>query len=203
MKIVIIKYNAGNIRSVDYALRRLGVEPIITDDKAIIQSADKVIFPGVGEASTTVRHLKSNRMDELIVDLKQPVLGICLGLQLMCAHSEEGDVDCLNIFPIQVKKFKPVDNVVKVPHMGWNRLAQMQTPLFDDVEQEHAFYYFVHSYYAEESEFTIARGEYLEYFSAALHRDNFYATQFHPEKSADVGSKLLENFLNLENKIIV
>jgi glutamine amidotransferase len=196
MNLVIIKYNAGNIRSVDYALQRLGVHAVITDDHEMIQSADKVIFPGVGEAKTTMQYLKQNRLDEVIVNLKQPVLGVCLGLQLMCKHSEEGDTDCLNIFPIQVKKFQPTNNIVKVPHMGWNALHSLQSPLFDGIK-EHDFVYYVHSFYAELSEFTIAQSSYIHPFSAALHRDNFYATQFHPEKSAAVGSKIIQNFIEI------
>ncbi|MEZ5003975.1 MAG: imidazole glycerol phosphate synthase subunit HisH [Chitinophagales bacterium] len=196
MKIAIIKYNAGNITSVDYALRRLGVEPIITDDVQEIGSADKVIFPGVGEAKTTMQYLKNKQLDKLIVDLKQPVLGICLGLQLMCKHSQEGDTECLGIFPIEVKKFQPTSKIVKVPHMGWNALFELKSPLFKGIE-ESSFVYFVHSFYAELSAYTIAECEYLLRFSAALQKDNFYATQFHPEKSADIGSKLLENFISL------
>jgi glutamine amidotransferase len=196
MNLVIIKYNAGNIRSVDYALQRLGVHAVITDDHEMIQSADKVIFPGVGEAKTTMQYLKQNRLDEVIVNLKQPVLGVCLGLQLMCKHSEEGDTDCLNIFPIQVKKFQPTNNIVKVPHMGWNALHSLQSPLFDGIK-ELDFVYYVHSFYAELSDFTIAQSSYIHPFSAALHRDNFYATQFHPEKSAAVGSKIIQNFIEL------
>ncbi|MEZ5008643.1 MAG: imidazole glycerol phosphate synthase subunit HisH [Chitinophagales bacterium] len=196
MKIAIVKYNAGNITSVDYALRRLGVEPIITDDEHELKSADKVIFPGVGEAKTTMQYLSDKKLDQLIVNLKQPVLGICLGLQLMCQHSQEGDTKCLGIFPIEVKKFQPTSKIVKVPHMGWNALRDLDSPLFKGIDEK-SFVYFVHSYYAELSEYTIAECEYLKRFSAALHRDNFYATQFHPEKSADVGSKILENFIAL------
>jgi glutamine amidotransferase len=196
MNLVIIKYNAGNIRSVDYALQRLGVNAVITDDHEMIQSADKVIFPGVGEAKTTMQYLKQNRLDEVIVNLKQPVLGVCLGLQLMCKHSEEGDTNCLNIFPIQVKKFQPTNNIVKVPHMGWNALHSLQSPLFDGIK-ELDFVYYVHSFYAELSDFTIAQSSYIHPFSAALHRDNFYATQFHPEKSAAVGSKIIQNFIEI------
>ncbi len=196
MKIAIIKYNAGNIRSVDYALQRLGVEAHITEDHDEILSADKVIFPGVGEARSTMAYLKSKNLDVLIKSLKQPVLGICLGLQLMCKHSEEGDTKCLDIFSIEVTKFKPSSKIVKVPHMGWNALTNLKSPLFENVDEK-SFVYFVHSYFAEQSEFTIATCEYLTHFSAALKKDNFYATQFHPEKSADVGSKILENFLNI------
>lgn len=196
MKVAIIKYNAGNIRSVDYALKRLGVEADITDDPESIAAADRVIFPGVGEASSTMGHLRSKGLDGVIRNLKQPVLGICLGLQLMCRHSEEGDAECLGIFPIEVKKFRTTTKLVKVPHMGWNALASLKTPLFRGLE-DGSFVYFVHSYYAEQSAFTIATTGYIDYFSAALHRDNFYATQFHPEKSAEAGSVILRNFLEL------
>lgn len=196
MNIVIIKYNAGNIRSVDYALQRLGVQATITDNPELIKAADKVIFPGVGEAKTTMQYLRQNNLDELIVNLKQPVLGVCLGLQLMCKHSEEGDTDCLNIFPIQVKKFQPSTKIVKVPHMGWNALEQMKSPLFNGLGEK-PFVYYVHSFYAELSEYTIAQSTYIHGFSAALNKDNFYATQFHPEKSADVGSKIIQNFIEL------
>ncbi len=196
MKVVIIKYNAGNIESVANALRRLGVEPIITADEEEIRTADRVIFPGVGEAKNTMAYLKQNRLDVLIPSLKQPVLGICLGLQLMCSHSEEGDVDCLGIFNEQVKLFRPQANKgMKVPHMGWNTLTKVKEPLFD-ASFERAYVYFVHSYYATVGEHTIAEANYIEPFSAALHKANFYATQFHPEKSGDVGEQLLARFLN-------
>lgn len=197
MQVAIVKYNAGNIRSVDYALRRLGIDPVITDDHEVIRSADRVIFPGVGEASNTMRHLQAASLDALITDLKQPVLGICLGLQLMCRHSEEGNTDCLDIFPIQVKRFQTTSPLVKVPHMGWNAVIHLKTPLLQGIE-EGAYAYFVHSYYAEKSEFTIGTCSYIEHFSAVLHRDNFYATQFHPEKSADVGAQIIRNFLDLK-----
>ena len=196
MEVAIIKYNAGNIRSVDYALKRLGVEAVITDDHEVIRKADKVIFPGVGSANTTMQYLKNHHLDSLIRDLKQPVLGICLGLQLMCAHSEEGDVSCLDIFPIEVKKFNSTTNLIKVPHMGWNAIKETQSALFDGIEAD-PFVYFVHSYYAELSEFTIAQTGYINNFSAALNKDNFYATQFHPEKSAETGSRILKNFIQL------
>jgi glutamine amidotransferase len=194
MNVAIIKYNAGNIQSVDFALQRLGVSCSVTDDKEIIRSADKVIFPGVGEASTTMHYLRESGLDKLIVSLKQPVLGICLGLQLMCRHSEEGDASCLGIFPVDVKRF-PVTG--KVPHMGWNTLENTKSDLFDaSVEGHHV--YFVHSYYAEMSEYTIATTNYLVPFSASLHKDNFYAAQFHPEKSAKVGEQILRNFISMK-----
>jgi len=193
MNIAIIKYNAGNIQSVEFALQRLGVSCVVTDDKEIISSADKVIFPGVGEASSTMQYLRQSGIDKLIVSLKQPVLGICLGLQLMCRHSEEGNADCLGIFPVDVKRFPATG---KVPHMGWNTLQQTKTKLFD-ASIEDKYVYFVHSYYAELSEYTIATTDYLVPFSAALHKDNFYAAQFHPEKSAKVGEQIIKNFIEL------
>ena len=196
MEVAIIKYNAGNVISVENALRRLGVSPVITDDKALLQAADKVIFPGVGEASTTMAYLREHRLDELIVNLKQPVLGICIGMQLMCRHSEEGNVDCLGIFDTEVKRFQAQQKNDKIPQMGWNTVSQMQTPLFEGINPEEYVYY-VHSYYAELCRHTIARTEYLLPYSAALHRDNFYAVQFHPEKSSEVGARILNNFLNL------
>ncbi|MDX8340188.1 imidazole glycerol phosphate synthase subunit HisH [Draconibacterium sp. IB214405] len=199
MNIVIIKYNAGNIESVNNALNRLGVNAEITADHDKIRNADKVIFPGVGEASTTMAYLRENKLDELIVSLKQPVLGICLGLQLMCSHSEENDTPCLGIFDEKVKRFIPnpgEEYITKVPHMGWNAIKDLKSDLFT-AELENEYVYFVHSYYAEKSEHTIATCNYILPFSAALHRDNFYATQFHPEKSGTIGAKILENFLKL------
>jgi glutamine amidotransferase len=199
MNIVIIKYNAGNIESVNNALNRLGVNAEITADPDKIRKADKVIFPGVGEASTTMAYLRENKLDELIVSLKQPVLGICLGLQLMCSHSEENDTKCLGIFEEKVKRFEPKNGkefITKVPHMGWNAIKDLQSDIFNP-ELENEYVYFVHSYYAEKSEHTIATCDYILPFSAALHRDNFYATQFHPEKSGSIGAKILENFLKI------
>ncbi len=196
MNIVIIKYNAGNIFSVKYALKRLGVEAIVTADKELIQKADKVIFPGVGEASSTMKHLKETGLDRLIPDLKQPVLGICLGMQLMCSHSEEGNVDCLKIFDTEIKRFIPQKHEDKVPHIGWNNITNVRSEIFDS-SIENQFVYFVHSYYAEMSEYTIATTDYIHPFSAALHKDNFYAMQFHPEKSGSIGEKILKNFLLL------
>lgn len=196
MKVAVIKYNAGNIRSVDCALKRLGVEAEITADKEVLQSADKVIFPGVGEAETTMNHLKATGMDQLIKDLRQPVLGICLGMQLMCRYSEEGSVDCLNIFDTEVKRFIPLKHEDKVPHMGWNTISKTNSPLFEGFTEEE-FVYFVHSFYIPVCEFTAAATDYIHLFSAALHKDNFYATQFHPEKSGKTGERILKNFLNL------
>lgn len=195
MSIAVIKYNAGNIHSVVHGLRRIGVEPIVTDDFRVLRAADKVIFPGVGEASSTMAYLRAHQLDQLIRSLTQPVLGICIGLQLMCRHSEEGDVDCLGIFDADVKRFVSERIQDKVPHMGWNTLQQTQTDLLKDMEA--AYVYYVHSYYASLSSQTIAVTDYLNPFSAALHRDNFYATQFHPEKSGMVGAQVLKNFLLL------
>jgi imidazole glycerol-phosphate synthase subunit HisH len=196
MKVVIIKYNAGNIRSVDFALQRLGIKAEITDDPALIMSSDKVIFPGVGEANTTMKYLREKKLDQLIPSLRQPVLGICLGLQLMCRHSEENDTPCMGIFDEMVKKFEPGDEKLKVPHMGWNTLSGLKTGLFKNLE-EGEFVYFVHSYYASAGKDTIAGCTYGLPFSAALHKDNFYATQFHPEKSGETGSRILKNFLEI------
>lgn len=194
MKIAIIKYNAGNIQSVSFALERLAVDFEITDDAERIQAADKVIFPGVGEASTTMNYLRDNRLDKLIVGLTQPVLGICLGMQLLCDHSEENDTTCLGIFKEEVKKFNAVKDQ-KVPHMGWNSLTLSNSWL--DPILENAFAYFVHSYYVPVNEHTSAITEYIVPFSAAMHRDNFYAVQFHPEKSATTGELVLKSFLNV------
>ena len=199
MNLVIIKYNAGNIESVNNALNRLGVHAEVTADKDKIRNADKVIFPGVGEASTTMDYLRNNKLDELIVSLRQPVLGICLGLQLMCSHSEENDTRCLGIFDEKVKRFIPKPGeefITKVPHMGWNAIYDLKTDLMTGI-QEKEYVYFVHSYYAEKSKHTIATCDYILPFSAALQKDNFYATQFHPEKSGSIGAKILENFLTI------
>lgn len=199
MKIVIIKYNAGNIESVNNALNRLGINAEITADPKKIKNADKIIFPGVGEASTTMEYLRKYKLDELIVSLKQPVLGICLGLQLMCSHSEENDTKCLGIFNEKVKRFVPKPSeefVTKVPHMGWNAITNLKSNLFTQ-ETENEYVYFVHSFYAGIGEHTAATCNYILPFSAALQKDNFYATQFHPEKSGSVGAKILKNFINL------
>lgn len=191
--IAIIKYNAGNVNSVQNALKRLNVQSIVTDDADLIRKADKVIFPGVGEASSTMKLLKEKGLDELIPTLKQPVLGICLGMQLMCKYSEEGNTKGLGIFDIEVKKF-PANDVV--PHMGWNTLSDFTSDLFSGITADDDVY-FVHSFYCELSENTTSVCNYILPFSASLQKDNFYAVQFHPEKSGDVGSRLLENFLKL------
>lgn len=196
MKVVIVKYNAGNIRSVDFALKRLGIEAKITDHADEIRSADKVIFPGVGEAHSTMSFLRQTGMDQLLVSLRQPFLGICLGMQLMCRHSEEGNVDCLGMFDEEVKLFVPKLHTDKVPHMGWNQLENINGQLFKGVKQGE-FVYFVHSYYVPVCDFTAASTQYIVPFSAALEKDNFFATQFHPEKSGAVGETILKNFLNL------
>lgn len=191
--IVIIDYNAGNIQSVRFALNRLGIEPVLTNDAEQLLKAEKVIFPGVGEAGTAMKFLKEKNLDKVIPQLSQPVLGICLGLQLMCEHSEESNTDCLGIFSVQVKKFKPV---MKVPHVGWNSIGMLKSPLFKDCSANN-FVYYVHSYYAETGEHTIAETNYINPFSAALQKNNFYAVQFHPEKSSAVGEQILMNFLAL------
>lgn len=196
MNVAIIKYNAGNIYSVDYALRRLGVTPVVTADPEALCGADKVIFPGVGEALTTMAYLRERALDRVILGLRQPVLGICLGMQLMCERSEEGDTDCLGIFPAPVRRFVPREHADKVPHMGWNTLENVRSGLFDE-SLEGAFVYFVHSYYVPVNDYTAATTEYILPFSAALWKDNFYATQFHPEKSGSIGERILENFLRL------
>lgn len=196
MNVAIIKYNAGNIFSVDYALKRIGINPIITSDKETLMEADKIIFPGVGEAETTMKYLKENKLDILIKDLKQPVLGICLGMQLMCKFSEEGNVDCLGIFDTDVKRFSPSRHEDKVPHMGWNTIANTNSKLFDGFSNEE-YVYFVHSYYVPLNEFTAAETNYILPYSSALHKDNFYATQFHPEKSGKAGERILRNFIEL------
>lgn len=196
MKVAVVKYNAGNIYSVIHALQRLGVEPLLTDDAEELMRADKVLFPGQGEASNAMQYLRSHGLDRVICDLKQPILGICIGQQLMCRHSEEGDVDCLGIFDTDVVRFQPQRHEDKVPHMGWNQLNGVKSPLFRGFD-EGEFVYFVHSFYVPLCPETIATTDYIQPFSAALHRDNFYATQFHPEKSGAVGERIIRNFLDL------
>lgn len=191
--IAIIKYNAGNTRSVQNALTRLGYESIITDDKDTILKADKIIFPGVGEAGTAMKYLKERELDKLMLSVKQPFLGICLGLQLMCNKTEEGNTQCLGIFDTDVKLFPPIDIV---PHMGWNNFETVKGELLKGLDASENTYY-VHSYYAELCAETTGVCNYILPFSAVLEKDNFYATQFHPEKSGDVGEKILSNFLAL------
>lgn len=193
MNIAIVKYNAGNIQSVEYALNRLHINPIITDNPEVLQKADKIIFPGVGEASSAMAYLKKHNLDEVLIQLKQPFLGICFGMQLMCKHSEEGNVDCLGIFDVNVKRFPAKD---KIPHMGWNTLHDLQGTLLKNIPQE-SYMYFVHSYYAEVNKHTTATCNYILPFSAGIEKDNFFAFQFHPEKSGIVGAKILENFIKL------
>lgn len=197
MNTVIIKYNAGNIRSVLFALERIGVTAVVTDDAETIKAADKVIFPGVGEASSAMQYLADRRMDELILSLQQPVLGICLGMQLLCAHSEENDTPCLGIFEeVKVRRFRPEIPTLKVPQIGWNSIYDLRSPLFGSVP-ENEYCYFVHSYYAGLSPYTTAKTDYSEVYSSALQKNNFYGVQFHPEKSAAAGEQLLKNFLTL------
>jgi len=193
MNVTIIKYNAGNIQSVLFALERIGIAATVTDNAELLQSSDKVIFPGVGEASTAMRYLKDRKLDELIVSLKQPVLGICLGMQLMCNYSEENDTDCLGIFDTTVKRF---DDTLKVPQIGWNNIKAADNILFNGLA-DNPYCYFVHSYYAAICNNTIAVTEYGNTFSSALAKDNFYGVQFHPEKSAAVGEQILKNFLSI------
>jgi glutamine amidotransferase len=195
MKLAIIKYNAGNIQSVLYALERIGKEAVVTDDAAQIVGADKVIFPGVGEASTAMNYLRERGLDELIRGLKQPVLGICLGMQLMCSYSEENDTSCLGIFEEKVRKFSGEDGL-KVPQIGWNNIYDLRTRLFEGVDAM-SYCYFVHGYYAALGAHTIGKTGYGQAYSSALHRDNFYGVQFHPEKSAQVGERILRNFIDL------
>ncbi|MEP7106884.1 MAG: imidazole glycerol phosphate synthase subunit HisH [Ferruginibacter sp.] len=195
--IAIIKYNAGNVQSVQYTLQRLGMESVVTDDEDLIQSADKVIFPGVGHANSAMQYLRERALDKVIVTLKQPVLGICLGLQLMCRHSEEGDTDCLGIFDEEVKLFPAtVNGNYKIPQIGWNNIYDYKSVLFYGLD-DNAFVYTVHSYFAATGNETIATTDYIIPYSAALEKGNFYAVQFHPEKSGTVGELILKNFINI------
>ncbi len=197
MNVAIVKYNAGNIGSVENAVKRLGIEPVVTDNVELIQSADRVIFPGQGEARSTMNYLKAHRLDEVIVGLKQPVLGICIGMQLLCRHSEEQDTDCLGVFDVDVKRFTPQRHEEKVPQMGWNTIEDVKSELFAGFEKPE-FVYFIHSFYVPTCDWTIATTDYIQPYSSALHKDNFYATQFHPEKSGKVGERILKNFIALK-----
>ena len=193
MEVAIVKYNAGNIFSVVNALKRMGIEPILTDDAELLMKADRVLFPGQGHAAEAMEYLKARRLDEVIRNLRQPVFGICVGQQLLCKHSDEGDVDCIGIFNADVRRFQPERHEDKVPCMGWNALP---SPLFNGLG-DNPYVYFVHSYYVAVCEETIATANYILPYSASMHKDNFYTCQFHPEKSGKVGEKLLENFLSL------
>ncbi|UKK55364.1 imidazole glycerol phosphate synthase subunit HisH [Prevotella communis] len=195
MQVAVVKYNAGNIYSVMNALKRLGVEPLLTDDAQQLRQADRVLFPGQGEASGAMAYLREHGLDQVIRSLTQPVLGICIGQQLLCRHSEEGDVDCLGIFDAEVKRFSPTRHEDKVPCMGWNKIYDTKSELMTGVEGQ--FVYFVHSFYVPSCPETIATADYIQPYSAALHKDNFYATQFHPEKSGSVGERIIRNFLEL------
>ena len=194
MKVAVVKYNAGNIQSVMNALRRVGVDPVLTDNPVELRKADRVIFPGQGAASHAMECLQTHGLDQVIKSLTQPVLGICIGQQLMCEHSEEGNVDCLGIFPAQVLRFHPQKHEQKVPHMGWNQLENVQDPLLEGIN-EGAFVYFVHSFYVPTTDYTIATTNHILSFSSAMRKGNFMATQFHPEKSGSVGERILTNFL--------
>lgn len=200
MKVAIVKYNAGNIYSVVNSLRRLGVEPLLTDNAEQISSADRVLFPGQGEARVAMAYLKKHNLDAVIKNLKQPVLGICIGQQLLCRHSEENDTDCLGIFDVDVLKFRPERHEDKVPAMGWNDLYNFKSPLFRNIEKNDSYVYFVHSYYVPVCEYTIAEADYIQPYSAAINKGNFYATQFHPEKSGAVGAQIIKNFLEIDDK---
>ena len=195
MQVAIVKYNAGNIYSVVNALRRMGIEPMLTDDPELLRKADRVLFPGQGEARGAMEYLKARRLDEVIRDLKQPVFGICVGQQLLCSHSEEGDVDCIGIFDAEVKRFQPERHEDKVPCMGWNKLYDTKSPLMEGIEG--GYVYFVHSYYVPVCADTIATADYIQPYSASMHKNNFYACQFHPEKSGRVGEHIIRNFLEL------
>jgi glutamine amidotransferase len=195
MKVAIVKYNAGNVASVRNAISRLGVDSVVSDDAAVLRRAERVIFPGVGEASSAMSYLRGKRLDEVVRSLTQPVLGICLGMQLLCAYSEENDTECLGVFPGRIRRFSG-GGPLKVPHMGWNTISDLRSPLLEGVKED-SYAYFVHGYYAERSPETIAGCVYGEPFAAGVQKDNFYAVQFHPEKSGEAGTQILKNFLNL------
>ena len=196
MKVAIVKYNAGNIYSVANALRRMGIEPALTDVAEELQKADRVLFPGQGEARSAMSYLKERRLDEVIRNLRQPVLGICVGQQLLCRHSEEGDVNCIGVFDVEVKRFQPQRHEDKVPAMGWNAINDLKSELYRGFF-DNPYVYFVHSYYVPLCDHTIATADYILPYSASLHKNNFYTCQFHPEKSGKVGEQILKNFLEL------
>jgi|SRR5574344_21818 glutamine amidotransferase len=199
MDVAIVKYNAGNIRSVINGLKRLGIQPILTDDAEQLTKADRVLFPGQGEAKTAMDYLREHRLDEVIRNLTQPVLGICVGQQLLCRHSEEGDTDCIGIFDAEVKRFCPTRHEDKVPAMGWNEITDLKSELYRGFEHSE-FVYFVHSYYVPVCDWTIATADYIQPYSASMHKDNFYTCQFHPEKSGTVGERILKNFMDIKLK---
>ena len=197
MNVAIVKYNAGNVRSVINGLNRLGINPILTDDAETLMAADRVLFPGQGEAKTAMDYLREHKLDEVIRNLKQPVMGICIGQQLLCKHSEEGDTDCIGIFDAEVRRFCPTRHEDKVPAMGWNEITDMKSELYKGFEHSE-YVYFVHSFYVPVCEWTIATADYIQPYSASMHKDNFYTCQFHPEKRGTVGERILKNFMDIK-----